>query len=141
MRGLLFAAALIGLLCLPAFASAEIMSLQQTVLEVRTANPQVRSARHRWKSAQHQIVQNYTPADPLFSFSNQDSWRGFLAGSGLHNMTLTQALQFPGKGVLQGRNAARTAEVARLAYAAAVRPGHYRRSQDSLLPKPVGPCS
>jgi outer membrane protein, heavy metal efflux system len=121
MRGLLFAAALIGLLCLPAFASAEIMSLQQTVLEVRTANPQVRSARHRWKSAQHQIVQNYTPADPLFSFSNQDSWRGFLAGSGLHNMTLTQALQFPGKGVLQGRNAARTAEVARLAYAAAVR--------------------
>jgi outer membrane protein TolC len=102
-------------------ASAEIMSLEQAVVQVRTVNPQVRGARYRWEAAKHQIIQNYTPADPQFSFSNQDSWRGFLAGSGLHNMTVAQSLQFPGKGLLQGRTAERTSEIARLTYMAAVR--------------------
>ena len=36
-------------------------------------------------------------------------------------MLVTQSLQFPGKGLLQGRTAARTAEIARLTYMAAVR--------------------
>jgi outer membrane protein, heavy metal efflux system len=114
-------AVVLGLTFVPAVALAQIMSLEQAVVQVRTVNPQVRGARYRWESAKHQIIQNYTPADPQFLFSNQDSWRGFLAGSGLHNMTVTQSLQFPGKGLLQGRDAERMAEIARLTYAAAVR--------------------
>jgi outer membrane protein TolC len=97
------------------------MSVDQAVAEARRVNPQVRAARFRWESAKHRIIQNYTPADPQFTFIDSDSWRGFLAGSGMHNITVTQALQFPGKGLLQGRNAERTAEIARLAYSAAVR--------------------
>src|ERR1700687_5917596 len=102
-------------------ASAEILSLQQAIERAQTLNPQVRAAGHRWESAKHQIIQNYTPTDPQFSFTNFDSWRGFLSGSGLHNMTVSQSLQFPGKGLLQGRTAERTSEIARLMYMAAVR--------------------
>ena len=97
------------------------LGLSEVVAVVIEVNPQIRGAHFRWESAQHQIIQNYTPADPEFSFSDQDSWRGFLYGSGLHNMTLSQALQFPGKGLLQGQTARRTAEIARLTYQAAVR--------------------
>ena len=121
MRSLLLTAALIGLICVPVVASAEIMSLEQAVVEARRVNPQVRGARFRWESAKHQIIQNYTPTDPQFTFTDADSWRGFLAGSGLHNMTASQSLQFPGKGLLHGRTAERTAEIARLSYMAAVR--------------------
>ena len=102
-------------------SQAEVITLAQATQQAQTLNPQVRAARYRWESAKHQIIQNYTPADPQFSFTDFDSWRGFLAGSGEHNITVTQALQFPGKGLLQGRNARRTAEIARLTYAAAVR--------------------
>ena len=99
-------------------SALEAAQLVEIAVEV---NPQVRAARHRWESATHQIVQNYTPADPQFSFSNLDSFRGFLKDSGTHNVTVTQSLQFPGKGLLQARTARRTAEIARLTYAAAVR--------------------
>lgn len=118
---LLSVAVALGLMSAPALARAQAMSLDQAVVQVQTVNPQVRGARFRWESAKHQILQNYTPADPQFGFSNQDSWRGFLSDSGLHNFTVTQALQFPGKGVLQGRTAERTAEIAGLTYRAAVR--------------------
>jgi outer membrane protein, heavy metal efflux system len=121
MRSLLTVAALTGLLCLPGVVSAQIMSVDQAVAEARRVNPQVRATHFRWESAKHQIIQNYTPADPQFSYLNSDSWRGFLYDSGLHNITATQALQFPGKGLLQGRNAERTADIARLAYTAALR--------------------
>jgi outer membrane protein, heavy metal efflux system len=121
MRSLLIASAFLVLICVPTIASAQIMSLEQAVVQVRTVNPQVRGARFRWESAKHQIIQNYTPADPQFTFADFDSWRGFLAGSGLHTISVTQSLQFPGKGLLQGRTAERTSEIARLTYVAAVR--------------------
>lgn len=121
MRTLLTVATLTGILWLPSVVRAQLMSLDQVVTEARRVNPQVRSARFRWESARHQIIQNYTPADPQFSFLDSDSWRGFLYGSGTHNVTATQALQFPGKGLLQGRTAERTAEIGRFTYAAAVR--------------------
>jgi len=105
---------------LPRAASAQQMSLAQVVAEVQRVNPQVRGARFRWESAQHQIIQNYTPADPQFMFSNVDSWRG-VNDAGEQSLLLTQALQFPGKGLLQGRTAERTAEIAHLTYLAAVR--------------------
>jgi cobalt-zinc-cadmium efflux system outer membrane protein len=103
------------------FASAEVMTLQQAVTLAQMRNPQVHAARYRWEAAQHQIIQNYTPADPQFSFTDFDSWRGFLYDSGSHNITVMQSFQFPGKGILQGRNAHRTAEIARLTYEAALR--------------------
>ena len=108
-------------ICLARRASAEVMTLQQATQQVLAVNPQVRAARYRWESAQHQIIQNYTPADPQFSFTDFDSWRGFLYGSGNHNITLTQSFQFPGKGLLQGSTARRSAEIARLSYLAAMR--------------------
>jgi outer membrane protein TolC len=112
---------LLALSCAPGAGAADVMSVAQAVEQALAANPQVRGARYRWQAAQHQIIQNYTPADPQFSFTNSDSWRGVLAGSGLHNITITQNFQFPGKGLLQGTDAKRNAEIARLAYAAAVR--------------------
>lgn len=102
-------------------AAADIMTLQQAVILAEMRNPQVRATRYRWESSQHEILQNYTPADPQFSFTNSDSWRGFLYGSGNHNITVTQSFQFPGKGILQGRNAQRSAGIAHLTYLAAVR--------------------
>ena len=140
MRRLLFTSALIGLICLPTVALAQITSLEQVVTEVRRVNPQVRGARFRFESARHQIIQNYTPADPQFTFANSDSWRGFLAGSGLHNVNIEQSLQFPGKGLLQGRSAERTAQIARLTYEAALRDvtaqaktGYYQNQLDLAL--------
>ncbi|HLW71735.1 MAG TPA: TolC family protein [Candidatus Binataceae bacterium] len=105
---------------LPCTALAQAMALAQVVAEVQRVNPQVRGARFRWESAQHQIIQNYTPVDPQFAFSNLDSWRG-VNDAGEQSMLFTQALQFPGKGLLQGRNARRTAGIAHLTYLAAVR--------------------
>jgi cobalt-zinc-cadmium efflux system outer membrane protein len=118
---LLSVAVVLALMLVPMLAFAQIMSLDQAVGQAQTVNPQVRGARFRWESAKHQVLQNYTPTDPQFGFSNQDSWRGFLSDSGLHNLTITQALQVPGKGVPQGRTAERTAEIAGLTYRAAVR--------------------
>lgn len=107
--------------CDAAASQAEILTLDQAIREALTQNPQVRGARYRWESAQHQIVQNYTPADPQFSFEDVDSHRGLLYGSSAHSLTIAEPLQFPGKGLLQGRVAKRNAEVARLTYRAAVR--------------------
>jgi outer membrane protein TolC len=104
MRSLLTVAALTGLFCLPAMVSAQIISVDQAVAEARRVNPQIHTARFRWESAKHQIIQNYTPAEPQFTFTNSDSWRVSIYESGLHNVTLTQALQYPGKGLLQGQN-------------------------------------
>jgi outer membrane protein, heavy metal efflux system len=128
--GMVMKARLIALIAVTIFAAAgfetparadSALSLRQVVDIAVEANPQVRASRFRWEAAKHQIIQNYTPADPQFAFTNSDSWRGFLNGSGLHNMTATQSLQFPGKGLLQGRNAERTAEIAHLTHMAAIR--------------------
>jgi len=84
------------------------------------SNPQVRAARARWDAAQHQILQNYAPVDPQFEYSNVDSSRG-LGHAAIHSHSVTQALQFPGKALLQADQAKRTALIARLAYDAAIR--------------------
>jgi cobalt-zinc-cadmium efflux system outer membrane protein len=120
MRITILVAALL-LIATMAQARDEVLTIAQAVAQAQAYNPQIRAARYRWDSAQHQIVQNYTPTDPVFSYTNYDSWRGFLYDSGYHNMTASQSLQFPGKGLLQGRNAKRSAEIARLTYVAAVR--------------------
>lgn len=116
-RGRLIVAALLSWLISTVAAHAEQpMPLDQVVAEACQVNPLVRGARARWESARHQIIQKYTPADPQFTFNALDSWRGFLADSGTHNLNLTESLQFPGKALLQGRSARRTAEIAHLTY-------------------------
>ncbi len=127
--------------CPPAWAQVQVMSLRQVVEQVQTVNPQVRGSLYRWESAKHQIIQNYTPVDPQFSYTNSDSPRTFLGGnSGLDNITVTQAFQFPGKALLQGTQAKRNAEIARLTYLATVRDikaqaetGYYQHQLDEAL--------
>jgi len=84
------------------------------------SNPQVKAARARWDAAEHQILQNYAPADPQFEYSNVDSSRG-LGHAAIHSHQVTQAFQFPGKALLQADQAKRNAQIARLAYEAALR--------------------
>jgi hypothetical protein len=102
MRSLLLTAALIGLICVPTGVGRDHVT-GAAVAEARRVNPQVRGARFRWESAKHQIIQNYTPSDPQFSFTDSDSWRGFLAGSGAHNVTVMQTLQLPPPSAISSR--------------------------------------
>jgi outer membrane protein TolC len=83
------------------------------------ANPQICSMRAAWEAAQHQILQNYAPADPIFTYSQLNSDRNFNAGEHGHNITFS--FQPPGQASLQAEQARRTAEIARLTYEAAVR--------------------
>lgn len=110
----------ICLLWIPARAQAQVMTLEQAIREALVVNPQVRAARARWEAAQHQIVQAYTPSDPQASYLNGDSWRG-LGTPAYQSYTITQSLQFPGKGLLQGKIARRTADISQLVYQAMLR--------------------
>src|SRR6266849_588434 len=62
----------------PGRVQAQTLALDQAVAQAQAVNPAIRAARSRWEAARHQIIQNYTPADPQFSFTNSDSSRGFL---------------------------------------------------------------
>ncbi len=84
------------------------------------ANPQVKAARARWDAAEHQILQNYAPADPQLTFANVDSPRG-IGNAPLKSYQVSQALQFPGKALLQADQARRNAKIARLTYDATIR--------------------
>src|SRR5262249_13329993 len=72
-----------------------------------------------WEAAQHQILQNYAPADPILSYGNIDSSRNFNAAT--HAIGVSESFQFPGEALLQADNAKRTAEIARLTYEATLR--------------------
>jgi outer membrane protein TolC len=117
------------------------MSLPQVIQQAQTHNPQVRATRYRWESAQHQILQNYYPADPQFSYLGSDSPHYPLgAQKGLETFAFSQSFQFPGKGLLQGREANRAAQIARLTYLAALRDvkaqaetGYYQLQLDEAL--------
>ena len=90
----------------------------QVALEV---NPQVRAARARWESAEHSIKQAYAPNDPQVSYTNGDSAGDGFSRSSYHTLLVSEAFQFPGKALLQGTQARRSAEIARLMYEATVR--------------------
>lgn len=83
------------------------------------SNPQVRAVYAQWEAAQHQVLQNYAPADPTFTYSNVDSSKDFNAA--LHAHAFSETFQFPGEAFLQADESRRTAEIARLRYEAAVR--------------------
>ncbi len=86
----------------------------------------------------HQINQNYVPADPTFNYSNLESSKDFNAATHAH--AWSDNFQFPGKGLLQGNQARRAAEIARVSYEAMVRDtraaaetGYYQALLDRAL--------
>jgi len=105
----------------PALAAEPLLDAAQLVEVALEANPQVKSARARWDAAVHSIRQNYAPADPIFSYQNIDSPTNGFSEASLHSLQLSQALQFPGKALLQAAQARQAAEVARLTYEAMIR--------------------
>jgi len=100
-------------------ASEKPLTVQQLVEAAIEVNPQVRAAREQWEAAQHQILQNYAPADPTFTYGNVESSKNFNAA--LHSHSFSESFQFPGKALLQANQAKGTAEIARLTYEAAMR--------------------
>jgi outer membrane protein, heavy metal efflux system len=125
-------------------AAASTMSVEQIISMALQSNPQVRAARARWIAAEHGVVQNYAPADPIFSYGSWDSPTNGFDHASLHALQGSASFLFPGKGYLQGNSAKRTAEIARLAYDAAVRDirarteiQYYQLALDSALIKNV----
>ena len=100
-------------------AGEQPLTVEQLVEVAIEVNPQVRAAKEQWDAAQHQILQNYAPADPTFTYANLDSSKDFNAA--VHAHSFSESFQFPGKALLQADEAKRTAEIARLTYEAAVR--------------------
>ena len=90
--------------------------LVEVAIEV---NPQVRAMKEQWDAAQHQILQNYAPADPTFTYGNLDSSKDFNAA--VHAHSFSESFQFPGKALLQADEAQRSAAIAGLTYEAAIR--------------------
>jgi outer membrane protein TolC len=85
------------------------------------SNPQIHSMHAQWEAAQHQVLQNYAPADPIFTYANVDASHGLFDHAATHSHSLSENFQFPGKAVLQAEQAKGTANIARFAYEAALR--------------------
>jgi outer membrane protein, heavy metal efflux system len=120
------------------------MSIEQIISMALQSNSQVRAARARWTSAEHAVLQNYAPADPIFNYGSWDSPTNGIDHASLHQLQGSESFQFPGKGYLQGNSAKRTAEIARLTYDAAVRDvrakteiQYYQLALDAALVKNV----
>jgi len=121
-------------------AAGQALTVEQVVALALEANPQVRAARARWYAANHSINQNYAPVDPILSFGNLDSPTNGFDHASAHSLQITQALQFPGKALLQVDTARRAAAIARLTYEAVQRDvraqaetGFYQILLDSAL--------
>jgi outer membrane protein TolC len=114
----LFAVCFTGI-CTKAAPAPESLTAADLVEIAIEVNPQVRATREQWEAAQHQILQNYAPADPTVTYGNIDSSRNFNAAT--HALGVSENFQFPGEALLQADNAKRTAEIAHLTYEAAIR--------------------
>src|SRR3984893_10780953 len=95
------------------------LTVEQLVEVAIEVNPQVRATKELWDAAQHQILQNYAPADPTFTYGNLESSKDFNAA--VHAHSFSESFQFPGKALLQADEAKSTAAIAGLAYEAAMR--------------------
>ena len=126
-RSLLIVLALV-MPCAVIAASSEIsvlppeapLSAQELVRLALAANPQVKAAAAQYQAALHQIDQAYTPQDPQFAYASGGSQNG-LKHPTSQTLSISESFQFPGKAWLQGDQAHRTAEIARLTYEGAVR--------------------
>jgi cobalt-zinc-cadmium efflux system outer membrane protein len=101
-------------------SSSTILSLDEAVQVALAANSTVHAAEAQYRSAMHQVIPTYTPNDPQFSYSNNNSPNGLFNPSS-NTRGISESFQFPGKGWLQGDQARRSAEIARLTYVVAVR--------------------
>jgi cobalt-zinc-cadmium efflux system outer membrane protein len=110
-----------GFMIVPNTGAESGLNVPQLVELAIESNPQIHSMRAQWEAANHQILQNYAPADPIFTFSNIDASHGLFDHAATHSHSLTESFQFPGKAVLQADQAKRTANIARFAYEAAIR--------------------
>ena len=110
--------ALLIVAVMPARAEAGLNACELVEVAIES-NPQIHAMRAQWEAAQHQILQNYAPADPTFTYSNVDSSKDFNAATHAH--AFSESFQFPGEAFLQADESRRTAEIARLTYDAAVR--------------------
>ena len=64
-----------------AWAAAEQpLTVEQLVEVAIEVNPQVRATKEQWDAAQHQILQNYAPADPIFTYANAGQQQRFQRG-------------------------------------------------------------
>src|SRR5215468_4181497 len=104
-----------------AAASVQPLTVDRVVELALEANSRVRSAEARWHTAEHQILPNYVPADPTVTYGNLNSPTNGITRPADLSVSVSQPLQFPGKGYLQGKTAKRAAEIARLTYEAAKR--------------------
>jgi outer membrane protein, heavy metal efflux system len=100
----------------PAEPPLTVEQLVEVAIEV---NPQVRATKEQWDAAQHEILQNYAPADPTFTYGNLESSKDFNAAVHVHSFS--ESFQFPGKALLQADEAERAAAIAGLTYQAALR--------------------
>jgi outer membrane protein, heavy metal efflux system len=100
-------------------AGEQPLTVGQLVEVAIEVNPQVRATKEQWDAAQHQILENYAPADPTFTYGNLESSKDFNAA--VHAHSFSESFQFPGKALLQADEAKRTAEIAGLTYEAAMR--------------------
>jgi outer membrane protein TolC len=101
--------------------SVQPLTVERVVGLALEANSRVRSTEARWHAAEHQILPNYAPADPTVSYGNIDSPTNGITRPADLSVSVSQPLQFPSKGYLQGTTAKRAAEIARLTYDAAKR--------------------
>ncbi len=116
------------------------LTADQLVEMAIAANPQVKSARYRWQSAEHSIKQTVAPNDPIFTYTNSDSVKSPVGRAALREFNFSENFQFPGKAFYQRDQAVRTAQIARLALAATIRDlraavltGYYQLLLDSAL--------
>ena len=49
-------------------AAEQPLTVQQLVEVAIEVNPQIRVTKELWDAAQHQIMQNYAPVDPIFTY-------------------------------------------------------------------------
>ncbi len=109
-------------LSMPSSACAETgLNANQLVELAIESSPQIHSMHAQWQAAEHQIQQNYAPADPIFNFANIDASHGLMGNPASHSLQLSENFQFPGKALLQAEQAKGTATIARFAYQAAIR--------------------
>src|ERR1700737_4842650 len=76
-------------------AEEQPLTVEQLVEVAIEVNPQVRATKEQWDAAQHQILQNYAPADPTFTYGNLESSKDFNAAVHVHSFS--ESFQFPGK--------------------------------------------
>lgn len=126
-RTLLALAALLAAARLPARASdaaappaPEALSVSDAARLAQAANPQVQAAKAQYEAALHQIDQAYAPQDPQLSLALSQTPNGFTHAQ-TRSVGIGESFQFPGKAWLQGDEAHRAAEIARLVYLAAAR--------------------